>query len=70
MTTENLLTIAETAKLLGYTQQHVRRLVAAGELAGEKLGRDWVISRASVEDYRARIGPEGKKRGRPPKPKN
>lgn len=47
------ITTAETAELLGYTPQHVRRLVREGVLDGTKIGRDWVINRASVGRFLA-----------------
>lgn len=43
------ITSAQAAEQLGYTIQHVRRLIGQGRLAGFKLGRDWVVSRTSVE---------------------
>jgi excisionase family DNA binding protein len=39
--------------MLGYTVQHIRRLVKAGALRGEKVGRDWIVYRASVEAFMA-----------------
>lgn len=44
-----VITCEEAARLLGYTVQHVRRLVRDGKLQGVKLGRDWVLSRDSVD---------------------
>lgn len=51
MANPELLTSAEVARTLGYTVQHVRRLVRQGDLRGQKLGRDWVIPRGSVENF-------------------
>jgi len=47
------LTSGEAAEQLGYTVQHVRRLIREGKLAGVKLGRDWIISTDSVHRYQA-----------------
>lgn len=47
----DFLTTAETADLLGFTVQHVRRLVRNGQLQGSKMGRDWVIFRESVDAF-------------------
>lgn len=44
----------EAAGLLGYTVQHVRRLIRQGTLDGFKLGRDWIVRRESVDEYLAR----------------
>lgn len=50
------LTSERAGELLGYTPQHVTRLVRTGTLRGEKLGRDWVISRESVARFLAQRG--------------
>jgi len=39
----------EAAAILGYTPQHVARLVRCGSLDGKKLGRDWLVLRESVD---------------------
>ena len=48
------LTVADAAEQLGYTTQHVRRLMRQGRLGGYKLGRDWVVRKDAVESYLAR----------------
>lgn len=42
---------AETATRLGYTVQHVRRLIKQGDLRGAKVGRDWLVEAPSVDDF-------------------
>lgn len=42
---------AETATRLGYTVQHVRRLIKQGDLKGAKMGRDWLVEASSVDDF-------------------
>lgn len=54
------LTTAEAARELGVTEQRIRQLAAAGEIKGEKHGRDWMIDAASVEIRRKAM--EQKKR--------
>lgn len=44
------LTTPEAARELGVTGARIRQLAAAGELKGEKRGRDWMIDAASVEE--------------------
>ncbi len=39
----------EAAARLGYTRQHVGRLIRQKRLDGQKLGRDWIVRRESVE---------------------
>ena len=47
------VTCQDAAQALGYTTQHVRRLVRHGKLEGLKIGRDWVISQVSVDEFLA-----------------
>jgi len=54
MDLEPYMSTAQAADRLGYTIQHVRRLVRQGVLAGFKVGRDWVVSREDVEAFAAR----------------
>jgi excisionase family DNA binding protein len=42
------LTVAEAAGLTGYTEAHIQRLARQGEVTARKVGRQWVIDRASV----------------------
>ena len=39
-----LWTTAKLAEKSGLTQRHVRRLVSKGEIEGQKVSRDWLIS--------------------------
>ena len=48
------ITSAQAAERLGYTIQHVRRLIHQGRLVGTKIGRDWVVRRDSVEAWASR----------------
>ena len=49
-----LVTTREASRMLGYTVQHVRRLIQGGSLRGVRLGRDWLVLRASVDVMIAR----------------
>lgn len=51
MSDSDFVTSDVAARRLGYTTQHVRRLVGQGMLTGSKIGRDWVIHEKSVERY-------------------
>ncbi len=53
MQTQAYLTTDEAAQKLDYSPQHVRRLVRDGKLAGEKVGRDWIVSAVSVTRHLA-----------------
>jgi site-specific DNA-methyltransferase (adenine-specific) len=45
----DFVTSSEAADRLGFTKQHIRRLIRSGRLSGEKIGRDWIVRRASIE---------------------
>src|SRR5687768_15893062 len=46
-----LITVAETAKLLGRSKEQVRRYLREGELPGRRLGGQWFIDRADAEAF-------------------
>ena len=48
---QSFLSSAQAAELLGFTVQHVRRLIKQGELDGVKVGRDWVVNAQSVAEF-------------------
>jgi excisionase family DNA binding protein len=43
---------AEAARVIGCVDSRVRQLLRAGRLAGERVGRDWLVERTSAESYR------------------
>lgn len=52
--TDDAVTAPQAARILGLTNGRIRQLARAGKLDAGKFGRDWLISRASVEVYRDR----------------
>jgi excisionase family DNA binding protein len=46
------ITTKEAAELTGYHTVHVRRLLREGRVEGKKFGRDWMISRESIQEYK------------------
>jgi excisionase family DNA binding protein len=51
---DDVISAREAAEILGITQRHVTRLAESGELLAKRLGRDWIIIRQSVLDYKAK----------------
>ena len=49
----DMLTVQETAQALGYHPNHVRRLLQAGTIKGEKIGNYWFVPRREVDRIRA-----------------
>jgi excisionase family DNA binding protein len=46
---DHFISSSEAAHRLGYTVQHIRRLIKQGDLKGAKIGRDWVVEAPSVD---------------------
>jgi excisionase family DNA binding protein len=58
-----MITLVEAAARLGLAPATLRHQVERGRLAATKLGRDWLVSDAEVERYRAtRLGRMGRRR--------
>ncbi len=51
--------VKETAKKLGFSEQHIRRLLAKGKIMGKRLGRDWVVFDLNYKRKRRPKGKEG-----------
>src|SRR5690606_19988640 len=52
MVTDNLITSAETAEILGCSVQYVRQLARRGDLLAQKIGGTWLFEVESVNSYR------------------
>lgn len=63
MALDEWLTTHEAALLAGYHEDHVRRLVRAGEISARKWGVGLMINRQSLIEYLVRIETRGAKRG-------
>lgn len=48
---ETVYTIAEVAKILRVSEQVVRQLVLSGELRSKKIGRQYRITQAMLDEY-------------------
>lgn len=55
---------SEAAEQLGIKRRQVLNLLAAGQLAGHKVGRDWVVYQSSVDAYGRKRKPAGRPPGR------
>jgi excisionase family DNA binding protein len=55
-----VLTVPQVADQLGLHPSRVRRLIAAGDLAASKVGRDWLIDEPSVDRLRTADRPRGR----------
>ncbi|MFW6195684.1 MAG: helix-turn-helix domain-containing protein [Chloroflexota bacterium] len=51
-TTGEKLTLQQAASELGRSQTQVRRYIRAGKLPAEKVGSQWLVDRADLDDFR------------------
>ena len=49
------LNTSEGAELTGFSVDYVRRLARAGRIEARKVGRDWLIERASLLAFKAQM---------------
>ena len=49
----DMLTVQEAAKRLQYHPNHVRRMLRAGTIKGERIGNYWFIARPEVDRIKA-----------------
>ena len=68
------LSTEEAAEILGYSRQHVRVLVREGRLQGDRIGKNWLVSYSSVQEYLMQKNNMSlfgnSRRGRPPRGSN
>ena len=63
MKLSDLITAAQAAEILGLSKERVSQLCKQGRLHAVKPGRDWVMSRQTVEQFAKIDRPEGRPPG-------
>jgi len=46
-----LISLVEAARISGFSQGYLRRLMREGKISGIKIGRDWLTTEKAVKDY-------------------
>lgn len=59
------MSTAEAARFLGVNSSRVRQMILNEGLPARKIGRDWLIERRALEQYRQTREQEAKRPGRP-----
>jgi excisionase family DNA binding protein len=49
---DELLPLPAAAMVADVTEQWLRKLVKAGRIAGQRIGRNYLVSRAAVEHFK------------------
>ena len=48
---EDLISLAEGSKITGYHQDYLGSLCRSGKLEGQKIGRNWTVSRKGLDRF-------------------
>ena len=67
MSNDEWITVQEAAKISGYNNEHITRLIREGKIKAKKFSIVWQVNRESLQTYLDRTEKLGEKRG--PKPK-
>jgi len=67
MSNDEWITVNEAAKISGYNEEHITRLIREDKIKAQKFSIVWQVSRASLLAYIEKTEKLGDKRG--PKPK-
>jgi excisionase family DNA binding protein len=51
LTDEELISLAEAAKLTGLSQDYLKQIARKGRLRARKIGRNWVTTKTAIEAY-------------------
>lgn len=63
--TDDMITTTQGAELTGYSVVYVRQLARYGVIKAKKLGRDWLVSRAGLLAYKAKMDRLGSEKFNP-----
>ncbi len=58
----SMYTVKDAARILGISEQRVRKLLAEGRIDGKKLGRDWIVFELTYTRKKKRKGGDGKQK--------
>jgi len=58
----NLISVREASQRYGYSESHIRGLLGRGVLSGEKIAGVWLVTPASIEEYRDQMSQLGAKK--------
>ena len=63
--TQGWVDIKTAAELSGYSVPYIRQLAQRGRIEARKIGRDWLIERASLLAYKAQMDRLGSEKHNP-----
>ena len=63
MSNDEWITVADAAKISGYNEDHITRLIREGKIKAKKFSIVWQVNRGSLEAYISQTEKLGNKRG-------
>ncbi len=67
MSNDEWITVQEAAKISGYNEEYITRLIRDGKIKAKKFSIVWQVNRDSLQAYVSKTEKLGNKRG--PRPK-
>ncbi len=61
MSKNEYLSVSEAAKMIGYSRQHVLRLIKSGQIKAKRIGRSFVVKKNDLPGLFSEISPIEKK---------
>ena len=58
----SFVSVKEASETYGYSESHIRNLLAKGLIAGDKFTSVWMVDPKSVEEYKSQMERLGKKK--------
>jgi excisionase family DNA binding protein len=63
MSNDEWITVQEAAKISGYNEEHITRLIREGKINAKKFSIVWQVNRDSLKAYITKTEKLGNKRG-------
>ncbi len=58
----NFISVKEASERFGYSGSHIRQLLLANKIEGQKFANAWMVDAESLQKYRARMERLGKRK--------
>lgn len=63
MSNDEWITVQEAAKISGYNEEHITRLIREGKITAKKFSIVWQVNRESLQGYISKTEKLGNRRG-------
>ncbi len=59
---QNFISVKEASERFGYSGSHIRQLLLANKIEGQKFANAWMVDTTSLAQYKARMERLGKRK--------